>query len=155
MNPFSRRSLLKSRNRLGIGHTTSPATPRYDHNDTSVGQVAASLAPVGSSEASVPSAPQSASATTATKLRLEINATDKCWISVDRDGKPVLRKILQPGEVQSFDAEEKFQLVLGNAGAVRLRINGKSAKPLGKRGEVLKVLIDGNNLQNILDQTAG
>jgi hypothetical protein len=62
---------------------------------------------------------------------------------------------LQPGEVQSFDAAEKFQIVLGNAGGVRLKINGKPAKPLGKPGEVLKVLINEQNLQDILDKTAG
>jgi cytoskeleton protein RodZ len=117
-----------------------------------VGPVAASMAAGGSSETSVPSTPQSSPATT---LRLEIKATGKCWISVDRDGKQVLQKVLQPGEVQSFDAAEKFRLVLGNAGAVRLKINGKSAKPLGKPGEVLRVLIDEKNLQDILDQTAG
>ena len=35
------------------------------------------------------------------------------------------------------------------------KINGRPAKPLGKPGEVVKVLIDGKNLQNFLDQSTG
>jgi cytoskeleton protein RodZ len=88
-------------------------------------------------------------------LRLEISATAQSWVSVDRDGSPAFRKTMEPGEVQVLVAAEKFQIVLGNAGGVRLKINGKPAKPLGKSGAVVKVLIDGNNLQDFLDQATG
>jgi cytoskeleton protein RodZ len=88
-------------------------------------------------------------------LRIEINATEQCWVSIDRDGSPAFRKIMEPGELQVLVAAEKFQIVLGNAGGVRLKINGKPAKPLGKPGAVVKVLIDGNNLQDFLDQATG
>jgi cytoskeleton protein RodZ len=135
--------------------TLPPAQPADSARTAFVGPVAPSQAFADSSKASIPATPLSAPATVASVLRLEIIATDKCWISLDRDGKSVLRKILQPGEVQSFDASEKFQIVLGNAGGVRLKLNGKPAKPLGKPGEVLKVLIDEKNLQDFLDQTAG
>ncbi len=135
---------------------TSPPAQTADSAGTAfVGPVAPSRAFADSSKISVPTTPQPAPATIASVLRLEIIATDKCWISLDRDGKSVLRKLLQPGEVQSFDASEKFQIVLGNAGGVRLKLNGKPAKLLGKPGEVLKVLIDEKNLQDFLDQTAG
>lgn len=137
---------------------SSPSTSTPDSTvNTFVGPVAPfpAPAPAEPSETSASSAPQSAPATNPRALRLEIDVTDKCWISLDRDGKLALRKILQPGEVQSFDAAEKFQIVLGNAGGVRLKINGKPAKPLGKPGEVLKVLINEQNLQDILDKTAG
>jgi hypothetical protein len=62
---------------------------------------------------------------------------------------------MEPGEVQLLVAAENFRIVLGNAGGVHLKINGRPAKPLGKPGEVVKVLIDGKNLQNFLDQATG
>ena len=88
-------------------------------------------------------------------LRLEIGISENCWVSVDRDGSPALRKLMTPGEIQSVDANEQFLLIVGNAGGVHLKINGKPAKPLGKSGEVVRILINGNNLQDLLDQTAG
>jgi cytoskeletal protein RodZ len=113
---------------------------------------------VSPAEPSVPSSP-SASQETAVPatalLRLEIVVTAKCWISIDRDGRPAVRKLLEPGEVQSLDAAEKFFLVIGNAGGVHLKINGKPAKPIGNPGEVVKLLIDEKNLPDLIDQTAG
>jgi cytoskeleton protein RodZ len=88
-------------------------------------------------------------------LRLEIKASEKCWISVNRDGSPVVRKVMEPGEIQTFNATEKLEIILGNAGGVHLMLNGKPAKQLGKPGEVVKVLIDEKSLQDIQDQTAG
>ena len=88
-------------------------------------------------------------------MRLEITATDQCWVSVDQDGNPSLRKVMTAGEVQSFNASVSFRIILGNAGGVNLKINGKPARPLGKPGEVVKVVIDEKNLPEILGQAAG
>ncbi len=89
------------------------------------------------------------------QLRLEISATAECWVSLDKDGSPVFRKTMQPGEIQQVSAGEKFQIILGNAGGIQLKINGKPAKPLGKPGEVIKLIIDAGKLQELLDQSAG
>jgi cytoskeleton protein RodZ len=91
----------------------------------------------------------------AAPLELEFAATEPCWISVDRDGSPALRKTLAPGEVQSLSAAEKFFVILGNAGGVQMKINGKPAKKLGKSGEVIRIRINGTNLANLIDQTKG
>jgi cytoskeleton protein RodZ len=88
-------------------------------------------------------------------LRLEIEATADCWISVDRDGNPAVRKLLKPGEAQAVSASEQLLMILGNAGGVRVRINGKPAKSMGKSGEVVKTLINEKNLQDLLDHTSG
>jgi cytoskeleton protein RodZ len=91
----------------------------------------------------------------ASPLKLELAATETCWISIDRDGQPAVRKILEPGEVQSLSAVKKFFVILGNAGGVHLKINGRPAKQLGKSGEVKRFLINDINLPNLIDQTAG
>jgi hypothetical protein len=88
-------------------------------------------------------------------LRLEIETSEKCWISIDRDGSPAIRKLMDPGEIESFIAREQFFLIVGNAGGVHLKINGKPAKSLGKSGVVAKILINEKNLQDLLDQTPG
>ncbi len=88
-------------------------------------------------------------------IRIEFEVLQECWVSVNRDGDRVLVKILEPGDDQTFSASEKFFLVLGNAGGVRLKINGKPAKPLGKPGEVVKVLINEQNIKDLIENSSG
>ncbi len=88
-------------------------------------------------------------------IRLELAATEQCWVVIDRDGIPALRKLLEPGEVEFFGAAEELFILLGNAGGVHLKINGMPAKPLGKTGEVLRLLITEKNIPNLLVQPTG
>ena len=76
----------------------------------------------------------------------------KCWVSVKGDGNTVLSRLLEPGEDKSFDANERFYIILGNAGGVRLKINGKQSKPLGKPGEVVRVLINEQNIADLVEK---
>ncbi len=91
----------------------------------------------------------------AAKLRLEISATEQCWVSIDRDGIPSIRKLMEPGETQTILAEENVRILLGNAGGVQMKINGKPAKPLGNPGEVIRITIDTENLQQYINPSAG
>ncbi len=102
-----------------------------------------------------PIAPGSAIASSQAPLRLEIGISEKCWVSVDRDGSPIVRRLMDPGEVQAVEANEQVLLIVGNAGGVRLKINGRPARSLGKPGEVVRIMINEKNLQDLLDQTAG
>jgi cytoskeletal protein RodZ len=88
-------------------------------------------------------------------LRLEFEALDQCWISIDNDRGPVVRRLLEPGEAQAFSAAEEFFIVVGNAGGVQLKINGKRAKPLGETGEVVRIRINEETLPEFIDKTAG
>jgi cytoskeletal protein RodZ len=88
-------------------------------------------------------------------LRIEFDVLDKCWVSVNSDGTRVLVRLLEPGAHQTFDASERFYIVLGNAGGVRLRINGRPARPLGKLGEVVRVLITTQNISDFLENPPG
>ncbi len=88
------------------------------------------------------------------KMRLEFEALEKCWVSVNSDGNRLV-KLLAPGEKQSFAAVERFYIVVGNAGGVRMKINGKAAKPLGKPGEVIRMLINEQNIEDLLEKSTG
>jgi cytoskeleton protein RodZ len=88
------------------------------------------------------------------KLRLEIRVADTCWISVNSDGNRVLVRTLESGSSQVFDADERFFLVIGNAGAIHLKINGKPVRPLGKPGEVVRVLINEQSLKDLIEKSS-
>lgn len=85
-------------------------------------------------------------------IRLEFQGVSACWMSVAGDGKTMYSGIVRTGETPFFDAKEKFELVLGNAGGVTLKINGKSAKSLGKPGEVVRLLIDAQSIPDLLEK---
>ncbi|MBN2317770.1 MAG: helix-turn-helix domain-containing protein [Acidobacteria bacterium] len=93
--------------------------------------------------------------TVAAKLRMEIVAKYPCWISVDVDGRPSSRRLMEPGEERIFNAAERLFILIGNAGGVQMKINGKPTKPLGDPGEVIKMNIDLDNLQQFLDKSTG
>jgi cytoskeletal protein RodZ len=85
-------------------------------------------------------------------IHLQFQVLQPCWISVISDGNQISSKILQPGEDPAYDAKKHFEIVLGNAGGVYLKINGKSTKPLGKPGEVLKLLINEQTITDLLEK---
>ena len=98
---------------------TAAFAPYFSHEPVPIVRTAPiQPAPPAPQPEAVPSLPQRPPPTPpeAAGLRLEITASEECWISVDRDGTRALRKTLEPGEVQSFEAAERFSLILGNAG---------------------------------------
>ena len=71
-------------------------------------------------------------------LRVRI-AGGRSWVSIKADGKDVFGKTLDPGTVQDFTAKRSLYVVLGNAGAVRLVVNGEDVGTPGRVGEVLRL----------------
>lgn len=85
------------------------------------------------------------------KLRLHLATLQKCWASVTADANRIVARQLEPGEERDVSASESLTIVLGNAGGVRLTINGKQVKPLGRPGDVVKVTITEQNLPEFLE----
>jgi cytoskeleton protein RodZ len=85
-------------------------------------------------------------------IRLQFEVIQPCWMSLSGDGTRIYYDTLQPGQTLSFDAKDRFEMVLGNAGAIKLKINGKPAKPLGALGAVIKVLINAANIAELLEK---
>jgi cytoskeleton protein RodZ len=113
------------------------------------------ISPASNPESTGPNLETVSTSDPSSSLRLEFEVTEKCWVSVESDKGRVIRRVLEPGEAQSFDAAEHFFIVIGNAGGVHLRINGLPAKPLGKPGEVVKMLINSKSLPDLIKQTTG
>ncbi len=58
------------------------------------------------------------------------------WLNVQTDGNTVYEQVAQPGFSQTFEAGQQVAVWTGNAGAVRLDINGQDYGALGAPGEV-------------------
>jgi cytoskeleton protein RodZ len=60
-------------------------------------------------------------------IELEVvAATGRCWTTVTADGEEIFTGTLEVGQSETFTAEEKMDVVLGNAGGVELIVNGQN-----------------------------
>jgi hypothetical protein len=76
-------------------------------------------------------------------LTLTIEATDAGWVAARIDGNEMKEVYLEAGEKVTWRASDGFVLSLGNAGGVKVELNGKPLGPLGSKGAVVKnILID-------------
>ena len=77
----------------------------------------------------------------ASGIRLVIRARENCWVSLNVDGKAVFQRVLEKGRFESWQAKDRIELSLGNAGAVELEVNGEHFLNLGRRGQALKNIV--------------
>jgi cytoskeleton protein RodZ len=62
------------------------------------------------------------------------------WISAeDHNGRLIHEGVLQQGQSKTFTDDKRLDLVLGNAGGVKLYVNGKEIKSVGEVGQVQRV----------------
>ncbi|GGW69599.1 helix-turn-helix domain-containing protein [Streptomyces xantholiticus] len=72
------------------------------------------------------------------KVTVKLSATgDKSWISAkSHNGKLLFDGLLLKGESKTFQDDERVDLILGNAGAIELFVNGKKVEDEFKMGGV-------------------
>ncbi len=70
---------------------------------------------------------------------VEARITAATYVLVTVDGEQVMEKILQPGEDPVWQGRESVALRVGNAGGIRLTVNGVEMDPLGTSGQVVNV----------------
>ncbi|MEH6378127.1 RodZ domain-containing protein [Streptomyces sp. KLMMK] len=62
------------------------------------------------------------------------------WMSAkDHNGRLLEEGVLKQGDSKTFTDNTRIDLVLGNAGAVRLFVNGKEVKNVGDKGQVQRL----------------
>ncbi|GAA4581972.1 helix-turn-helix domain-containing protein [Planotetraspora phitsanulokensis] len=97
----------------------------------------AAEAPVGASDAKVhhAKAPQVARDVVVVKA----SAVKPAWINV-RDAKNhrIFQGTLEQGKTVTWTAKDKVKVVIGDAGAVRLEVNGKDLGTLGRDGQTVR-----------------
>ncbi|MGW4805604.1 helix-turn-helix domain-containing protein [Kitasatospora sp. NPDC004272] len=100
-------------------------------------------APAAGSPSAQPPAPENSvaaiAAAPADKVTVKLVAgPDKSWVTAkDGNGKSLYSNNLEAGQDQTFTDPKKITLVIGNAGAVHLFVNGKDLGPAGQDGQVV------------------
>jgi len=72
---------------------------------------------------------------------LVVEASERTWIEIGRDGEPPFEVMLRPGERFTESAMGGFNLIIGNAGGVDIRFQGKLLGPMGEHGEVIHLTL--------------
>lgn len=116
------------------------APERPAHQAKPVEGLAAKPAAIGESPSEVlPEEKTSGQVGVAEKKQVfSVDAEQKTWIQVKIDNKAAQEALLQPGEKREWEAEESIQVVVGNAGGVRMKWNGSALNIPGRPGSVLR-----------------
>jgi hypothetical protein len=72
-------------------------------------------------------------------LTASLRITSRCWLQAGADGREIRQETLPAGRVVTFHAKKRLELILGNAGGVTLRVNGKLI-PTGRPGQVVRLV---------------
>lgn len=77
-----------------------------------------------------------------------IIATAQSWVQIrDSEGNLVMTRVLEPGEVYPVPQTDGLRMVTGNAGGLRITVDGEEAPALGGPGDVVRdVALDGAQL---------
>ncbi|MFC9849019.1 helix-turn-helix domain-containing protein [Streptomyces sp. NPDC060223] len=83
------------------------------------------------SDSAIAAAPQD-------KVTVQVSAPDgRSWISAkDHNGRLLFDGLLERGQSKTFQDQEKIDLVLGDAGAIQLHVNGKEIEDEFQPGQV-------------------
>ncbi|MFN8007235.1 MAG: DUF4115 domain-containing protein [Terriglobia bacterium] len=84
---------------------------------------------------------------------MSLEATDPSWISVSSGENKIFAGMLQPKEIKKFPLQSPLRVVLGNAGGIKIMVNGQSLAPLGKPGERRTLDISTQNYKQFLPTT--
>jgi cytoskeletal protein RodZ len=74
-------------------------------------------------------------------LALDVEALELTWVLVRIDGGAAQEVMLKPGDRVRWKGSDQFALTLGNAGGVRIALNGREQGPFGPRGQVVRDII--------------
>lgn len=74
------------------------------------------------------------------EVRVHLKAIENTWVSVhDDDGKQLFEGLVDADAAKSWKAKKKLRLILGNAGGVKLKVNGKKVGKPGSEGDVIRL----------------
>ncbi len=73
--------------------------------------------------------------------KLMVTCHERTWVSVVIDGTEKKEFMLNPEDIIVLNARENFDLLIGNAGGVKLNLNGKEIELTGQSGEVKRIKV--------------
>ncbi|UUX52208.1 DUF4115 domain-containing protein [Nisaea acidiphila] len=94
---------------------------------------------VNAEAAAIDSKPTPAPTASSEGPRIVISATDDSWVQVrGSDATPLLTRILRKGEQYEVPARSGLRLFTGNAGALKISVDGTEAPSLGPFGKIAR-----------------
>lgn len=73
------------------------------------------------------------------KLVLQLSAVERSWMKVTIDDGIPREFTLSQGEQITLEAQRRFDLLIGNAGGIRLKLNDGTARIAGPSGKVVRL----------------
>jgi cytoskeleton protein RodZ len=74
-------------------------------------------------------------------VALVLQFDEPSWIEISADGEKVFGGTITAGVSRKFEARKTFSITLGNAGGVRVSIDGRPLAPLGRPGQVVRNIV--------------
>lgn len=125
---------------------TPPSTPRIVVGGTQTPESNPQTSVLPATDTPLPTAtstPQPSptpSPTPVQELTVLMKITQRAWTQVIVDGEIQVEEILIPGYTQRFTANERIELLTGNAAGVSLIVNGQPQPSLGEPAEVVALI---------------
>jgi len=70
------------------------------------------------------------------KYSLRLKAIEKTWLKITVDDQPPNEFMLKPGDILSKEADQEFQILLGNATGLEIYLNDEPVTITGRPGQV-------------------
>lgn len=92
--------------------------------------------------AAAPAMPETQPVKPSNRIVLEI--IDASWVEIrNAQGSAILRQVLKPGDVYLVPDEAGLIMATGNAGGIKVKVDGKEGKVLGETGQIKrKIALD-------------
>ena len=131
----------------GQANAAQPATGQATTSAATT-QTATAPAATGQAATGTEAAPEVAAAANSPTTRVSIHAKLESWVQItDKDGKPVLSRVLRAGETYAVPDEKGLVMNTGNAGGIDLLVDGKALPSLGSVGLVKRnIVLDADKL---------
>ena len=71
---------------------------------------------------------------------LELKAIEETWVKIQVNGQSQTEAFFKPGEGSSYQATNRIELLIGNAGGLDMVFNGRMMERFGKPGEVVTLV---------------
>jgi len=125
---------------VAISNEPTPAIQNASAPADSPAEPASGVAIEASKTAAVASTSTADAARESEGITLTLEFQEDSWAKIQADGATVVSGLVRRGETRRLHARGGFRLTLGNAGGVRVTVDGRPIEPLGAVGEVVRDL---------------
>jgi cytoskeletal protein RodZ len=97
-------------------------------------------APAKPSASPSPTSPSAVAQAARGRVTVQVRANGRSWLqATTAGGKELFQGVMAAGQVKTFTDKQRVKLVVGNAGAVSLTVNGTDVGVPGRSGQVARV----------------